>query len=150
MLKLPVLHPQILSALGSAGHLSRVLITDGNYPHISRSNPRAQIVWANFTPGILDVVGVLKMIADVVPIEEAIVMEPEKAGQYAMAIDPPIWARFREVLRQKASFNQPLRPLQKPAFNDVANGSDVCLVVATAEMEIWANLILTIGVVQSK
>jgi L-fucose mutarotase/ribose pyranase (RbsD/FucU family) len=30
MLKTPVLHPEILYALGSAGHLGRILISDGN------------------------------------------------------------------------------------------------------------------------
>lgn len=44
MLKTPVLHPQILFALGSAEHLSRVVITDGNYPHFNRVNPQAPIV----------------------------------------------------------------------------------------------------------
>jgi L-fucose mutarotase len=52
MLKLPVLHPEILSALGSAGHLATVLISDGNYPHNTKPNPRAKIVWANFVPGV--------------------------------------------------------------------------------------------------
>ena len=149
MLKLPVLHPQILFALGSAGHLSRVLITDGNYPHISRVNPRAPIVWANFTPGVLDVVSVLKMLVDLVPIEEVIVMEPEKTGEHAVKADPPIWARFRDVLQSGANFTEPLRPLQKPAFNEIAGSNDLCLAIATAETEIWANLIITIGVVKA-
>ena len=45
MLKGKVLHPEILSAIGSAGHLSKVLISDGNYPHSTVCNPRAKIVW---------------------------------------------------------------------------------------------------------
>lgn len=149
MLKTPVLHPQILSALGSAGHLSRVLITDGNYPHISRANPRAPIVWANFMPGVIDAVTALRIVADLVPIEEAIVMEPAREGAYAMATDPPIWARFRELLRDRAGFEGQLLPMRKPPFNAAARGEDVCLVIATAEMEIYANLIVTIGVVRA-
>ena len=42
MLKLPVLHPEILSALASAGHLAKVLISDGNYPHNTKPNPQRQ------------------------------------------------------------------------------------------------------------
>jgi L-fucose mutarotase len=34
-----LLHPQILAALGEAGHGATVLIADGNYPRRSRSRP---------------------------------------------------------------------------------------------------------------
>ena len=39
MLKTRLLHPQILEALGEAGHGARVLIADGNYPLATQSNP---------------------------------------------------------------------------------------------------------------
>jgi L-fucose mutarotase len=148
MLKTSVLHPEILSALGSAGHLSKVLISDGNYPHSTRSNPRAKIVWANFVPGVIDAVTALKMICDVVPVEAVEVMAPAKTGLYAMAEDPPIWASFRKVLKERANFTGELQGLQKTEFNQQANSPDTCLVIATAETQIWANIIITIGVVK--
>ena len=80
MLKIPVSHPEILHALGSAGHLSKILISDGHYPHGTHPNPRAKIVWANFRPGLLDAVTVLEMVADLVSIEEVVVMEPHRDG----------------------------------------------------------------------
>jgi L-fucose mutarotase len=147
MLKIPVSHPEILHALGSAGHLSKILISDGHYPHGTHPNPRAKIVWANFTPGVLDAVTVLKMVADLVPIEKVEVMEPQREGPYAMKENPPIWRRFDEVLREHSDFRDQMTPLQKPAFNDQARSDDVCLVIATAETEIYANILVTIGVV---
>jgi L-fucose mutarotase len=147
MLKIPVSHPEILHALGSAGHLSKILISDGHYPHGTHPNPRAKIVWANFTPGVLDAVTVLKMVADLVSIEKVEVMEPHRTGPYAMKEDPPIWRRFDEVLREHSDFRDQMTPLQKPAFNDQARSDDVCLVIATAETEIYANILVTIGVV---
>src|SRR5688572_10355773 len=147
MLKIPVSHPEILHALGSAGHLSKVLISDGHYPHGTHPNPRAKIVWANFTPGLLDAVTVLKMVADLVPIEEVAVMEPHRDGPHAMKDNPPIWKRFEEVLREHSDFRGQMTPLQKPAFNKQARSDDVCLVIATGEMEIYANILITIGVV---
>jgi len=149
MLKTSVLHPEILSTLGSAGHLSKILISDGNYPHSTRSNPRAKIVWANFVPGVVDAVTALRMVCDVVPVEAVDVMAPAKSGLYAMAEDPPIWASFRKVLKERAGFTGELHELQKPAFNHLANTPDLCLVIATAETQIWANCIITIGVVRS-
>ncbi|MDW8261983.1 MAG: RbsD/FucU domain-containing protein [Phycisphaerales bacterium] len=148
MLKFPVLHPEILRALASGGHASRVLITDGNYPHVNRPNPRAPIVWANFVPGVLDCCTALQMICQAVPIEAVHLMAPDKTGAYALASDPPIWSRFREILHQYAGFSDPPALLPKPQFNELAAGPEVCLVIATAETAIWANVLLTIGVVR--
>lgn len=147
MLKIAVSHPEILHALGSAGHLSKILISDGHYPHGTHPNPRAKIVWANFTPGLLDAVTMLKIVADLVPIEKVEVMEPHRDGPYAMKENPPIWKRFEEILRTHSDFRGQLTPLQKPQFNEQARSDDVCLVIATGEMEIYANVLITIGVV---
>jgi L-fucose mutarotase len=148
MLKTPVLHPEILAALGSAGHLARVLITDGNYPHNTRPNPRAKIVWANFIPGVVDAVTALKIVARLVPIEAVDVMEPERTGLYAMKTDPPIWADFRKVLAEESDFRGEMGKWQKPQFNERARSDDLCLVIATAETQIFANILVTIGVVR--
>ena len=51
MLKTPILHPQILHALGRAGHGSKVLISDGNYPHITKRGPNAEVVSSEFRSG---------------------------------------------------------------------------------------------------
>src|ERR1700722_20223676 len=108
MLKTSVLHPEILSTLGSAGHLSKILISDGNYPHSTRSTPRAKIVGANFMPGVVDAVTALRMVCEIVPVEAVDVMAPSKTGQYAMAEDPPIWASFRKVLKERAGYTDEL------------------------------------------
>ena len=148
MLKTPVLHPTLLAALGRAGHLSTVLITDGNYPHDTVPNPRAERVWANFRPGLLSAVQACELICDLVPIERATVMAPATEGPFAMDDDPPIWADFRRVLRERAGFEEDLVPLQKPAFNDLARDEFLSVVIATGETQIYANLLLTIGVVR--
>ena len=150
MLKTPVSHPEILAALASAGHLSKVLISDGHYPHATHPNPRARIVWANFRPGLLDAVSVLEMLADLISIEEVTVMEPARTGPFAMTDNPPIWKRFEQSLAARSDFRGSLTPLQKPQFNDLARSTDVCLVIATGEMEIYANALITIGVVRAQ
>jgi L-fucose mutarotase/ribose pyranase (RbsD/FucU family) len=40
-----------------------------------------------------------------------------------------------------------MQPHQKPGFNQLARSEDVCLVIATGEMAIYANILITIGVV---
>lgn len=148
MLKTPLTHPEILGVLGRAGHLARVLITDGNYPHSTRRNPAAETVWANYRPGLLDGATVLGLVCDAVPVEAVTVMEPEREGLYAMEGDPPVWSAYRRVLAERAGFSGGLTALPKPAFNAETASEDLCLVIATGEQALFANLLLTIGVVE--
>ena len=150
MLKTSVLHPEILAALAGAGHLAKVLISDGNYPHSTKPNPRAKLIYANFTPCVVDACTLLKMICDLVPIEAVEVMAPERSGAYAMQTDPPVWTRYRKILAGHSDFSGPLTELDKPQFNQAAREEDVCLVIASAEQEIFANLLITIGVVRHR
>ena len=51
MLTGKLIHPQILSALGQAGHGAAILIPDGNYPFATGANPLAERVYLNLAPG---------------------------------------------------------------------------------------------------
>ena len=51
MLKSRLLHPEILEALGRAGHSSKILIADGNYPSAIQLGPGARLVSLNLSPG---------------------------------------------------------------------------------------------------
>jgi L-fucose mutarotase len=143
MLKGQLIQPQILAALARAGHSSRVLISDGNYPHWTRRGPNAEVVYLNLTPGFPTVTQVLKALAGAVPIEEACVMDYARSGPFALKSDPPIWDEFRRVLP-----GMTLSKLNRFKFYDAAGTSDVCLTIATGEQRIYANLLLTIGVVR--
>jgi L-fucose mutarotase len=146
MLKTPLLHPQILGALGRAGHSSKVLIADGNYPFHTKRGANAEMVYLNFAPGQMNATDVLMGIANTVPIELAQVMEPMKAGPYAMKNDPPIFEEFRRILKARnASLD--LTRVERMAFYELAGTPDVALTIATGEQKIYANILLTIGVV---
>ncbi|MGV3617147.1 MAG: RbsD/FucU family protein [Fimbriimonas sp.] len=136
MLKSQLLHPEILSALGSAGHGSKVVIGDSNFPFRTHTNPDADLVFLNLAPGKLNAVEVAEVIASAIPIEAAAVMTP------ADGVDAPIFAEFRSLLG-----GMELQGFERFAFYDEARSSDVCLVIATGEQRIYANLILTIGVI---
>jgi L-fucose mutarotase len=146
MLRSDLIHPQILSALGRSGHGSRVLISDGNFPHRTAKGPNAEIVYLNLAPGVLGVCDVLRPLITAIPIEHAAVMAVNKTGPYAMQKDPEIWEEFRASLKPTACKGV-LEPIERFEFYNVARGLDVCLVIATAEQKIYANLLLTIGVV---
>ena len=137
MLQSKLIHPTILEALGRAGHGSKVLIADGNYPFSTGANPAAQRVFLNLTPGIVNVTDVLRALVDAIPIEAAEVMVPESGEE------PPIFAEFRALLPAGLD----LKPLGRFEFYEAARSRDVALVIATGEQRIYANLLLTIGVV---
>ena len=136
MLRYQLLHPEILASLGGAGHGSQILIADGNYPFETRSNPSARRVFLNLAPGLLTATDVLSVLVDAIQIEAAHVMVPD-AGD-----EPPIFGEFRSILN-----NMELYILRRFEFYDAARGPDLALVIATGERRIYANILLTIGVV---
>jgi L-fucose mutarotase len=146
MLKTSILHPQILSALGRAGHSSKILIADGNYPFHTKRGPNAEVVFLNFAPGQMNVTDVLMGIANSVPVELAEVMEPARTGAYAMKNDPPIFEEFRRILKARNAALD-LTKIERFAFYEAAGSRDVTLTIATGEQRIYANILLTIGVV---
>ena len=137
MLTTKLLHPEILAALGGAGHGSKVLIADGNFPFGTGANPNARRAYLNLAPGMVKVTDVLRVLVESIPIEAAHVMQP------ATGDEPPIFSEFRALLAKGIS----LQPLGRFEFYDTARLPDVALVIATGEQRIYANLLLTIGVV---
>lgn len=91
MLRGKLLHPEMLDALGRAGHGTKVLIADGNYPFGTGAHPRARRVFLNLCPGVVSVPDVLGVLVDAIPIEVASVMMPPDA-------EPPIFGDFRRML----------------------------------------------------
>jgi L-fucose mutarotase len=142
-----LIHPQILAALARAGHGSKVLISDGNYPHWTARGPNAEVVYLNLTPGLPGVSDVLRVLATAIPIEAASVMATLKSGPYALDKDPEIWGEFRELLKN-ADCRGELTQIERFAFYEAAGASDVCLTIATGEQRIYGNVLLTIGVVR--
>jgi hypothetical protein len=79
---------------------------------------------------------------------------PKVANRVALRIDamrqrlpdageePPIFGEFRSILS-----NMELYILRRFEFYDAARGPDLALVIATGERRIYANILLTIGVV---
>ena len=136
MLKTRLLHPQILEALGEAGHGARVLIADGNYPLATQSNPAGRRVYLNLAPGRLGVIEVLEVLAESIPIEAAHVMGPDDSSE------PPIYGDFRGLLP-----GTQLERLGRFEFYAMAREPDTALAIATGEQRLYANVLLTIGVV---
>ncbi len=137
MLKTQLTHPVVLQALGGMGHGSMVLIADGNFPFTTHTNPAAATVFLNLRPGLISATEALEALVTAIPVEAAQVMQPNDGST------PDIFAQFSALLP-----GQELQRVERFAFYELARRPEVGLVVATGEARIYANILLTIGVVR--
>ena len=145
MLLHSLIHPEINAVLGRAGHGAKVLIADGNYPASSTLGPNAELVSLNLSPGVVTCTQVLSALVTALPIEAAHTMMYQTDGPYALSEAPPVWNAFREVFRQ-AKLDLELEPIERFDFYEAAGTKDHVLTIQTADQQIYANLLLTIGV----
>lgn len=135
MLKYDLQHPPLLEALASAGHGSKILIADGNYPFSTARHERSRLIFLNITPGLLDVPQVLAAAGSAVNFEAATVMSPPGG------VEVPAHADYKKQLGDDVPFDY----VERYAFYDLAMSSDVGIVIATADIRVYANVILTVG-----
>jgi L-fucose mutarotase len=146
MLNTPLVHPDILRILAQAGHHSKVLIADGNYPALNKRGPRAELVSLQLSPGIPTVAQVLEAILGTVRIDGVNTMGIDRTDPYAAATpgDPPVWAEYRRILTAAGAHCE-LEPILKWDFYEAVSSVDHVLTIQTAEQAPWANLLLTVG-----
>jgi L-fucose mutarotase len=136
MLKGPLTHPTLIGALAAAGHGSKVLIADGNYPHSTGAREGAVRIYLNLRPGLLTVDQVLDILSQTIPIEAAAVMVPA-GGEKVQAHEG-----YRLALSESVGWTE----LGRFEFYDACRTEDVAIVIATGEQRTYASLLLTIGV----
>ncbi|MFB9377123.1 RbsD/FucU domain-containing protein [Kineococcus gynurae] len=135
MLKQNLVHPPLLAALARAGHGSRFLLADGNFPVSTVRPPAAETVHLNLAPGLLDIPTLLPILLTTVPVEEATLM------RHPDGIDVPAHGAYRELLGASV----PTTSLDRFAFYAAVRSPDVGLVVATGDLRLCSNLLLTVG-----
>ena len=135
MLRTQLIHPEILAALAAAGHGSQLLISDGNFPHVTATPPAARRVYQNLSPGRVTVTEVLEAVAVTVPLEAAVVMRPHNADA------PAVLDEYRALLPP----DLPVEVVERLAFYELTRRPEVTLAVATGDQRLYANLLLTIG-----
>jgi L-fucose mutarotase len=139
MIRGKLIHPEILAALAGAGHGSKVLITDGNFPHTTAPSIEAPRVFLNFAPNLLTASQVLDVLVEAIPIERAAVMDPQDPADPI----PPAHADLLGRLPASVEVDH----IRRMDFYPATETPDLALVIATGDMRFYANLLLTIGVV---
>lgn len=140
MLKTTIIHPELMQALAEAGHGARILLADSNYPVTVKANPDARLVFLNFVPGMIGGVDIIGALAQTIPLESALYMTPPDGKM------PAVVAEYRKLIPKSV----PFAALERFDFYDEASGPDTCLVIASGEQRVYANLLMTVGVVSPK
>ena len=138
MLKIKLLHPDILMALGSNGHGAKILIADSNFPISTCTPALCKKVFLNFPPGLLTATDVLKIIKDYIPIETGIVMMPMDEREQS------VHNEFQEILGEQIT----LKRQKRFEFYQEVKSDDTCLAIATGETKRFANILIVIGSIQ--
>lgn len=144
MLKSTLLHPEILRVLARAGHHSKILIADGNYPAATKRGPHAELVCLNLAPGVVTVAQVLRAVLSAIPVDHVNTMGIPPDDPYAQQGEPPVWSEYRRVLAE-SGVTLPLEPVLKWDFYRQVESADHVLTIQTADQALWANVLLTMG-----
>jgi len=139
MLKIKLLHPDILMALGSNGHGAKVLIADGNFPLSTGTPAHCKRVFLNLSPGVVSVTEVLKVIKEYIPIESGTIMIPPDESEQSIHIE------FREILGPDIV----LKREKRADFYQEVKSEDTCLAIATGDTRRFANILLVMGTVKT-
>ncbi|WP_199620822.1 RbsD/FucU family protein [Paenibacillus alkalitolerans] len=136
MLKTVCIHPELMKLLAACGHGDKILIADGNYPIDSNTGGGCAKIYLNLTHGIPLVTDVLSVLEKTIPVEKAETMIPDSGEE------PAIFSEFRSILNG-------LQPdyLGRFEFYEACKKENVKVAIATGEQRIYANILLTVGVV---
>ncbi|TWT82713.1 L-fucose mutarotase [Planctomycetes bacterium CA13] len=145
MLRHKLLHPQISAAIAAAGHHSTILISDGNYPASNKRGPRAELVSLNLMVGVPTCNQVLEAVLSAVPVEKIQTMQTETSGPYALDGDPEVWQDYRQTIKNEG-LDLELEPIDKWSFYEAVATEDHVLTIQTADLQRYANILLSIGV----
>lgn len=144
MLKHQLIHPKINEILGRAGHHSKILIADGNYPASTKKGPHAEVVCLNLSPGVITVTQALRAVLSAVPVDAIETMGIPANDPYALAGEPAVWNDYRKVLKE-SGLKLKLNPILKWDFYKAVESADHVLTIQTGDQALWANVLITMG-----
>jgi L-fucose mutarotase len=144
MLKHQLIHPRINEILGRAGHHSKILLADGNYPAWNKKGPNAEVVSMNLTPGVITVSQALRAVLSAVPVDSVHTMGIPADDPYAQQGEPPVWAEYRSILSE-SGLTISLEPILKWDFYQAVESPDHVLTIQTGDQALWGNVLLVMG-----
>lgn len=137
MIKTKIIHPELLANLAKCGHKTKILIADGNYSFVTNSGANANIVYLNFTPGMISSTDILTGVCEMLNIESSELMA------FPADFNNTIIKEYEDILPDGIAMDY----LQRGDFYSQVKSDDTLLVIASGEQRRFANILLTVGVV---
>jgi L-fucose mutarotase len=143
----PILSPELLKVLAEMGHGDELVIGDGNFPAASMAR-RLLRADGHGVPELLDAILQFFPLDSFVERPAALMAVVKKSGRPAKqpAVEPPIWERYRQIIRRHEPGFKDFEMVERFAFYDRAR--QAYAVLSTGEGALYANIILKKGVIQ--
>jgi L-fucose mutarotase len=139
----PILSPELLKVLAEMGHGDELVLADANFPAASMAR-RLLRADGHGVPELLAAILQLFPLDTFVERPAALMAVVQAPGEPAPA-EPPIWERYREVVRRHEPSFAGFELVERFAFYDRAR--EAYAVLATGERAPYANVILKKGVI---
>lgn len=137
MIKTEIIHPELLCHLAKCGHKTKILIADSNYSFVTNSPKHANIVYLNFTPGMISSTEVLSALCKMINIESTELMA------YPEDFNNTIIKEYESILPSGIAMEY----LQRADFYAAVKADETLLVIASGEQRRFANILLTVAAV---
>ncbi len=137
MIKTTLQHPQIFRAIASAGHGSKILIADGNFPSTHKNNRGCEVVYLNLAPGLVSSTDVLGVLREIIAIETVTMMAVEAGNPVA------IQRAFIDLIGSDI----PVKYRSRFDFYSDVHGDDTVLIIVTGEQRRYGNILLEVGTI---
>lgn len=137
----PLLSPELLHILRAMGHGDELVIVDANYPAVSNAKRLVRLDGA-------DASRVLTAILSVFPLD-SFVKSPANGMQVVGKPKevPPSIAEFQTIVDRLSAFSTQIARIER--FDFYERAKNCFAVVATSDRRLYANLILTKGVISA-
>jgi len=135
----PILSPDLLRVLRAMGHGDELVIVDANYPAASNAKRLVRLDGVDASRALTAILSVLPL--------DSFVKAPASAMQVVGKPKeiPPSIAEFQTIVDRLSAFPTKIARIERFAFYERAKSCFA--VVATSDRRLYANLILTKGVI---
>lgn len=137
-----LLDGDFLKILSDMGHGDEIVLVDANYPGITNAKRYLRYSGVGMVDLLKAVLSVITL--DHIVDDSAVVMAVADKDQERGITTPSIWSEFSSVLSAEG-YHMKLSEISRPAFYE--RSKDAFAIIQTGEKALYANIILTKGVI---
>lgn len=132
------LSPELLQVLMAMGHGDEIVLADGNYPAAANAK---RLIRADG----LQIPELLRSILTLLPLDTYVERPVALMAVTQGDVEPSIWAQYQAILTDQVDTVIAIETIERQTF--YARSRQAYAIVATGETALYANIILTKGVV---